>query len=182
MDTSEATALTDLVRRAQQGDEAAQRSLIVDYQRRMAGFIYAIVGRSDAIEDLAQTVFIKMIRALDRLRDPAQFEPWLFRLARNTCIDHLRRQRLRRIFMPFSAEHAEIPEPPGAVDAEELDALRHALSHLRPADRALVALAQEGRSQAEMAQITGTSEVVIKARLHRARERLRKFYRSPHGP
>jgi RNA polymerase sigma-70 factor (ECF subfamily) len=176
MDTSETTALADLVRRAQKGEESAQRALIVSYQRRVAGFIYAIVGRSDAIEDLAQTVFIKMVRAIERLHDPAQFEAWLFRLARNACIDHLRRQRLRRIFTPFGAEHADIPEPPGAVDAEELDALRHALSRLRPVDRALLALAQEGRSQAEMAEITGTSVVVIKARLHRARERLREFY------
>mgnify|MGYP001601490421 FL=1 len=66
------------------------------------------------------------------------------------------------------------------MDTEELDALRHALSRLRPADRALLALAQEGRSQAEMAKITGTSVVVIKARLHRARERLREYYQPHH--
>ena len=59
-----------------------------------------------------------------------------------------RRQRLRRIFIPFSTEHSDIAEPPGAVDTEELDALRHALSKLRPMDRTLLALAQEGRSQA----------------------------------
>lgn len=180
MDTTETLALADTVRRAQKGDEAAQRALIMGYQRRVAGFIYAIVGRSDAVEDLAQTVFIKMVRALDRLHDTAQFEAWLFRLARNTCIDHLRRQRLRRIFIPFAAEHSDIPEPPGAVDTEELDALRHALSKLRPVDRTLLALAQEGRSQAEMAEITGTSVVVIKARLHRARERLREYYQPPY--
>jgi RNA polymerase sigma-70 factor (ECF subfamily) len=181
VDTSETAApLADLVRRAQKGEEAAQRALILSYQRRVAGFIYAIAGRSDSIEDLAQTVFIKMVRGLDRLHDPAQFEAWLFRLARNACIDYLRRQRLRRIFTPFIAEHTDIPEPPGAVDTEELDALRHALSRLRPADRALLALAQEGRSQAEMAKITGTSVVVIKARLHRARERLRENYQPHH--
>ena len=65
MDTSAPTpSLAELVRRAQKGDEAAQRALIVSYQRRVAGFIYAIVGRSDSIEDLAQTVFIKMVRGL----------------------------------------------------------------------------------------------------------------------
>ena len=78
--------------------------------------------------------------AIDRLQAPAQFESWLFRLARNTCIDQLRRQKLRRIFLPFGEEHENIPEPPGAVDSEELDALRHALAQLRPQDRALLAL------------------------------------------
>jgi RNA polymerase sigma-70 factor (ECF subfamily) len=179
MDQSLATALGALVRRAQRGDEAAQRTLIINYQRRIAGFVYAITGRGDAVEDLAQMVFIKMIRALERLQDVAQFEAWLFRLARNTCIDHLRRQKLRRIFTAFAPEHENIAEPPGAVDTEELDALRHALQQLPPKDRALLALAQEGRSQVEMAEATGTSVMAVKARLHRAREKLRQFYQGP---
>ena len=116
MDSTEPTELVELVRRAQKGNEAAQRELIVSYQHRIAGFVYAITNRSDSVEDLAQQIFIKMVRALERLQAPAQFESWLFRLARNTCIDHLRRQKLRRIFMPFAPEHEDVPEPPGAVD------------------------------------------------------------------
>src|ERR1039457_7679311 len=98
------------------------------------------------------TTLFRSARAIARLKAPEQFEPWLFRLARNTCIDHLRRQKLRRIFIPFAPEHENVPEPPGAVDAEELDALRHALAQLRPQDRALLALVQEGRSHAELAE------------------------------
>lgn len=173
-------ALADLVRRAQKGNEDAQRELIVSYQHRVAGFVYAITGRSDYVEDLSQQVFIKMVRALDRLLAPAQFESWLFRLARNTCIDQLRRQKLRRIFVPFGDEHENIPEPPGAVDPEELDALRHALAQLRPQDRALLALVQEGRSHAEIAETLATSVAAVKARLHRAREHLREHYQSHH--
>jgi RNA polymerase sigma-70 factor (ECF subfamily) len=180
MEPSETTALVDLVRRAQRGEERAQHDLIVSYQHRVAGFVYAITGRSDAVEDIAQQVFIKMVRALDRLQAPAQFESWLFRLARNTCIDHLRRQKLRRIFLPFAAEHEDVPEPPGAVDTEELDALRHALEQLRPQDRALLSLVQEGRSHAEIATILNSSVAAVKARLHRAREQLREHYQPPH--
>ena len=176
MDQSSSAALVDLVRRAQRGDEAAQRELVVAYQHRVAGFVFAMTNRSDTVEDLCQQVFIKMIRAVDKLQAPAQFESWLFRLARNTCIDQLRRQRLRRIFLPFAEEHENIPEPPGAVDSEELDALRHALAQLRPQDRALLALVQEGRSHAEISEILGTSVAAVKARLHRAREHLREHY------
>jgi RNA polymerase sigma-70 factor (ECF subfamily) len=176
METSAPVDLTDLVRAAQRGDARAQHTLIVSYQRRIAGFVYAITTRSDSVEDLAQLVFIKMVRAIEGLHDPAQFEAWLFRLARNTCIDELRRQKLRRIFLPFADEHANIAEPPGAVDSEELDALRHALAQLAPKDRALLALAQEGRSQVEMAAAAGTTVKAVKARLHRAREKLRQFY------
>src|SRR5580658_2773499 len=105
MEPIESAALVELVQRAQRHDPAAERELVVSYQHRVAGFVYAMVGRSDAVEDLAQQVFIKMIRALDRLQAPAQFESWLFRLARNTCIDYLRRMKLRRIFTPFADEH-----------------------------------------------------------------------------
>src|SRR5271157_2962112 len=134
MDESSTTTLGDRVRRAQRGDEVALRELIVSYQHRIAGFTYAITGRSDSVEDLAQMVFVKMARAIGRLNAPEQFESWLFRLARNTCIDHLRRQKLRRIFTPFAPEHENIAEPEGAVGTEELDALRHALSQIRPKD------------------------------------------------
>lgn len=180
MESTSTTALAETVRRAQQGDEVAQRELVVNYQHRVAGFIYAMTGRSDYVEDLSQQVFIKMIRAIDRLQAPAQFESWLFRLARNTCIDQLRRQKLRRIFLPFGEEHENIPEPAGAVDTEELDALRHALGQLRPQDRALLALVQEGRSHAEIAEILSTSVAAVKARLHRAREHLREHYQPHH--
>jgi len=102
--------------------------------------------------------------------------PSLFRLARNTCIDHLRRQKLRRIFTPFAPEHENVPETDASVDSEELDALRHALGQLRPKDRALLALVQEGRSHAEIAESFNTSVAAVKARLHRAREQLRQHY------
>lgn len=173
-------ALAELVRRAQRGDEVALREIIVNYQHRVAGFVYAMTSRSDYVEDLSQQVFIKMVRAIDRLNEPAQFESWLFRLARNTCIDQLRRQKLRRIFLPFGEEHENIAEPPGAVDTEELDALRHALAQLRPQDRALLALVQEGRSHAEIAATLSTSVAAVKARLHRAREHLREHYQPNH--
>src|ERR1700684_114413 len=114
MDESSTTTLGDRVRRAQRGDEIAMRELIVAYQHRVAGFTYAITGRSDSIEDIVQLVFVKMARALERLKAPEQFESWLFRLARNTCIDHLRRQKLRRMFIPFAPEDEKAPARAGA--------------------------------------------------------------------
>lgn len=176
MEPTETTATADLVRRAREGAEDAMTGLITAYQRRMAGFVFAMIGRSEAVEDVTQTIFIKMVQSLARLHDPAQFEAWLFRLARNTCIDYLRRQKLRRIFLPFEPAYEEIAEPPPAVDRAEIEALRHALLRLPARDRALLALAEQGASQTEMAAATGASLAAVKARLHRAREKLRQIH------
>jgi len=179
-ESTAALALRILVSRAQQGEEDAQRDLIIAYQHRVAGFVYAITGRGDYVDHLTQQVFIKMIRALDQLRAPGQFESWFFRLARNLCIDHLRRQKLRQIFLPLDCQHEDVAEPAGGIDTEELDALRYALAQLRPEDRALLALVQEGRSQAEIAEIHSTTVAAVKARLHRTRARLCEHYQ-PRG-
>ena len=84
-------ALRQLVRAAGKGDALAQTKLVRDYTPRLAGLIRTIVRQPSAIEDLVQMTFIKMLRALPCLRDPAVFEPWLFRIARSTALDHLRR-------------------------------------------------------------------------------------------
>jgi RNA polymerase sigma-70 factor (ECF subfamily) len=177
-DAGEIAALAETVRHAQRGDETAQHTLITNYQRRIAGFIYTIVNNSHHVEDIAQIVFIKMIRALPRLDRPEQFEAWLFRLARNACIDHIRRERWQKFLAPLETEDRvlEIPDKNTGVNAEELDALHHAINKLKPKDRALIALAQEGRGQEEMADITGITVAALKARLHRAREQLKHHY------
>ena len=181
---AETAALVETVRKAQRGDEAAQRTLIINYQHRIAGFIHTIINHASSVEDVAQVVFIKMLRSLPNLDQPARFESWLFRLARNASIDHLRHERWHKFFTPIQTEDRvlEIPDKTTGVDTEELDALHHAISKLKPKDRALIALAQEGRSQDEMAAITGIGTTALKARLHRAREQLKQFYEHANRP
>lgn len=175
-DKADDTALPELVRRAQAGNMSAQNALIVAYQARLAGFVYAMLGRAAPVDDLCQDVLIKMLKGLPRLLDPALFEPWLFRLARNACIDHTRRERWRRMFTFFDPA---TDDPPVFVDTdkrERIEALLALLQRLPARDRTLLLMAQEGLSLAEMARATGTTTTTIKTRLHRARERLRDLY------
>jgi len=176
MEKADSTALTDLVRQAQAGNMSAQNDLIVAYQARLAGFVYAMLGHAAPVDDLCQDVLIKMLRGLPRLLDPGLFEPWFFRLARNACIDHTRRERWRRMFVFFDPA---TDDPPVFVDTEKRDrveALLALLQRLSARDRTLLLMAQEGLSLAEMARATGTTTTTIKTRLHRARERLRELY------
>src|SRR5262245_64996051 len=97
----EASVTMGLVAKSKRGDAAAMEVLIARYQPRVAGFVFACVGDGQAVEDLCQTIFYKMLLGLPRLGDDEKFESWLFRIARNACFDYLRRRRLQRIFVSW---------------------------------------------------------------------------------
>lgn len=154
----------------------AQNDLIVAYQARIAGFVYAMLGRAAPVDDLSQDIFTKMIRSIAKLHDPKLFEAWLFRTARNQCIDHARREKWRRMFTLFDPTTDDQPMEVDQDQKDRVDALLQLLQRLSTRDRSLLLMAQEGLSLAEMAASTGTTTTTIKTRLHRARERLRQLY------
>lgn len=164
------------MKRAQTGDLSAQNDLIVAYQSRVAGFVYAMLGRAAPVDDLCQDIFTKMIKGISRLHDANLFEAWLFRTARNQCIDHARRERWRRMFTFFDPAKDDPPMEVDTAQRDRADALLVLLQKLSTRDRTLLIMAQEGLSLAEMATATGTTTTTIKTRLHRARERLRQLY------
>lgn len=166
--------LTALVRRAQSGDLGAQSELVLRYQRRLAGQIRLIVHQPAAVEDVVQTVLIKMLRRLGRLRDAGAFECWLFRLSRNSALDFIRRQRRRPVTVHADDELHQIPDTNNAsVTGEILEALDRALAQLSQKDRALVTLFVQGHSYRVIAEREGLTAEAVKARLHRARPLLR---------
>ena len=168
--------LIALVRRAEAGDSAAQTELVQRYTRRIAGFVRAIVRQPDAIEDVTQTVFIKMFRRLGRLRDPAVFESWLFTLARNTSLDYLRRRSCRPNTIGLDDTVNEIADPStGSATGEILAALDRALARLAPLDRTLVTQYVAGDTYGDIAALTGLSLATVKVRLHRVRPFLRSW-------
>lgn len=168
-----------LVSAARRGDEAAQRRLVQAYQGRIAGFVCSLIGLTADLDDVTQQVLLRMLSGLPKLREDARFEAWLFRLARNVCLSHLRGSRWRRFFSPLEKSHTETIEAPKDYDPALADALQHALQQLSSTDRAILALAADGRSHEEMQQSLGKSLAAIKVMLHRARERLKRHYHSP---
>lgn len=179
MEEDLAAEVQALVTPARQGNEAAQRRLILIYQVRIAAFVYTVIGSSAEIDDVTQQILLRMLASLPKLRDDTRFEAWLFRLARNVCIDHLRRERWRRLFSPLERGHEEAIPAATGCDPALIDALQHALRQLSPGDRTILALAADGRSQEEMQQTLGKSSAAVKVMLHRARERLKAHYQKP---
>lgn len=157
-----------MVSRPVTGVEEAYRS----FRSGLLGFLRANVHDRSLAEDLLHEVFIKVTRALDQGEQPDNLSAWLYRIARNTLIDHYRRQR------PVE----EVPEDleagePFSLPAEQTLALclTPFINQLPDKYReALLATAIEGRSVAEWARDTGLSPSAAKTRVSRGRTMLRE--------
>jgi RNA polymerase sigma-70 factor, ECF subfamily len=162
---------------ARKGDERALEDVIRHYQNRVAGYVVSLVGRETAdIDDLCQVVFVKMALSLPRLRALEVFEPWLFKIARNVCRDHLRRLRFRRLFVPLSSHHERIPTDQPENAESKASGLDGALNKLSGAQRELIhLLCAREYSYDELARLTKSSTRAVAGRLFRARTRLRKL-------
>jgi RNA polymerase sigma-70 factor, ECF subfamily len=175
--------LEGIIRRSQQHDLQAQELLIKHYQSRVAGFVFSMTGRQECIEDLTQTVFIKMLKALPSLKQIERFQSWLFRIARNTCLDHLRLQRWTQVFIRFTSDHEKIPAASTQQFSEDMGWLARELQDLPPNQREVIVLMQnDALSYQEMADILHCSIESVKSRIFRARaalnERRKKYERS----
>jgi RNA polymerase sigma-70 factor, ECF subfamily len=107
------TTLTDqqVVRLARDGSERAYRELIGRYQRPVFSLIYRLVRDREKAEDLAQDTFIKVLNAIDRYNPEFKFSSWIFKIAHNTSLDHLRRKAPETLSLdgsPHARTEAEI--------------------------------------------------------------------------
>src|SRR6476661_90389 len=85
----------ELVQSAVAGREASFEELVRRYQRPIAAYVYRMVGDYDSALDLTQEVFIKVYNSLSRYRSEFKFSTWIYKIAHNAAIDHLRRHAVR---------------------------------------------------------------------------------------
>ena len=160
------------------GDVERLSILFERHHRRLFGFCLGLLGSRDAAGDLVQEVFFRVLKYRHTFRDEADFAPWLYRLARNACIDHLRKGGRERAVEPEVEEARPDPAPLASDELErreELGRLRSALG-LLPADkRELLLLARsESLSYQQIAGMLGCSVGALKVRVHRALHMLRE--------
>lgn len=142
-------------------------SLFAAHRQGLFRYLCRIVGRAEAAQDLTQEVFVRVARTDVPTDDPAGSRAWLFRIARNLALNHLRDARRR----PEPAVLADRAEP--AV--QELGvALAQALASLSDLDRDVFLLREDaGLSYAEIAAACDLSPDAVRSRLRRARLDLR---------
>jgi RNA polymerase sigma-70 factor (ECF subfamily) len=116
----------DVVRLAQDGREAAYRELVRRYERPVFSIVYRMVRDREAAEDLAQESFIKVLNHIDKYDPAFKFSSWLFKIANNVAIDHLRRKRLDTVSMdgsPHATSRDEVEATTMQLEAEQESAL-----------------------------------------------------------
>src|SRR5437016_14101289 len=99
----------DVIRWAREGHERAYRELVRRYERPVFSLIYRMVRDRELAEDLAQDTFVKILNHIDRYRPEFKLSSWLFKIANNVAIDHLRKRQVSTISMDGSP-HAGTPD------------------------------------------------------------------------
>lgn len=180
----------ELVTRALEGDESAFRELLELFRRPVFSLVYRMIGDREQAEDLAQESFVKAFNNLDSYNPNYRFSSWLFKIANNHAIDHLRRARLATVSIHGSphAANAEREEetrivlesqdesPEQEMLALELGSeIEEAIAQLRSDYRTAVILRHiENRPYEEIAEIMEVPIGTVKTFLHRARAELRE--------
>jgi RNA polymerase sigma-70 factor (ECF subfamily) len=176
---------------AKQGHEAAFRELVRRYERPVFSLLYRMVRDRALAEDLAQETFIKVLNGIKSYRPEFKFSSWIFKIANNAAIDHLRKKNLDTLSLDGSPT-AETPEqmlattpqlgdraetPLQRVENRELGtAIERAIARLRPEYRACILLRHvEGYSYEEIAETMDLPLGTVKTYIHRARNELRGY-------
>src|SRR5437762_958609 len=176
-----AVADGELVTSALSGREACFEELVRRYQRPIAAYVYRMVGNYDAALDLTQEVFIKVYNSLSRYRCEFKFSTWIYKIAHNAAIDHLRRHSAREQLSKTSDERSDaIVERRGLTPEQESERKERcseieSVVHLLPETyRELIVLRHShDLSYDEIAEVTGLPLGTVKNRLFRAREAMR---------
>ena len=179
----------DIVALAREGREAAYRELIRRYERPVFSLVLRMVRDRQLAEDLAQETFIKALNAIGSYRPEFKFSSWIFKIANNAAIDHLRRREIDTLSID-GAPHATTAEdieatalqvgdkgetPLAELEARELGtAIERAIGRLRPEYRSCIMLRHvEGLAYEEIAELLELPLGTVKTYIHRARHELR---------
>lgn len=168
-----------VLERCQQGNPGAIQAFVVHHQRLVFAFLARLLGENAGVEDLAQEVFVRAIRALPRF-DPtgkARVSTWLLTIASRLVLDERRRAPLKSMVLELTEPQSLRNDSPEVIrQRKELGyALSRAIGTLSHEQREAFILAEiHGLSMEELADVTQVAVGTAKARLSRARESLRE--------
>lgn len=176
----------ELVGSAVAGSDAGFEELVRRYQRPITSYVFRMLGDYESALDVTQEVFIKVFNSLDRYSSEYKFSTWLYRIAHNAAIDHMRRNSISP--QSLETENADgayelqiessLPSPEVEQERSEWRTEIEAVVKCLPAAyRDLIVLRHsQDLSYDEIASVTGLPLGTVKNRLFRAREMMREIF------
>jgi len=172
-----------IVQRVQAGDVDAFDTLIRKYRERVYSVIYNLTSNREDASDLAQDTFIKAFQSINRFKGKSSFFTWLYRIALNTTLTHLRKNKLRRFFSfekMNDEDHSagfidelvtESDSDKAALMSELQEKLNEAFQKLSVKHRTVITLYEiDGLGHGEIANVLGCSIGTVRSRLHYAKQ------------
>ncbi|MFN2512626.1 MAG: RNA polymerase sigma factor [Pyrinomonadaceae bacterium] len=176
----------DLVATATTGAEGSFEELVRRYQRPISAYVCRMVGDYEAALDLTQEIFIKVYGSLARYRSEFKFSTWIYKIAHNAAVDHLRRNagRERSLSCGIEGDQYELPIESGSPSPEQQSERRErrleieaVVRSLPNAYRELIVLRHsQDLTYEEIVEVTGLPLGTVKNRLFRAREMMRQQF------
>jgi len=175
-----------LIQEAIAGDDLAYKRLMQKYHDAIFNFIYRMVHDREQVEDLTQEAFIKAFGSLKSFNEEYAFSTWLYKIATNNCIDHIRKRKLQMysINKPIESRDSdftfELPDETYEADREIIDdqrasLLKAAIDQLPEKYRRVIHLRHvDEKSYEEIAAMLKLPIGTVKAHIFRAREMLYK--------
>ena len=165
-----------LVLRCQEGDTKALTELVNRWHPSLRGYAFQLIGDREAARDVVQDAWIAVMRGIRRLKDPATFRGWIYRIVHNKSVDWIRGQQRRRQAIQEVAHHSTNATPAPDSQGDRLAELRRAIASMSQNDRAVLRLHYLNRLPIkEIAQVIRVPEGTVKSRLYSARIRLKQL-------
>lgn len=176
----------DLVASAVIGFEGSFEELVRRYQRPISAYVYRMVGNYESALDLTQEIFIKVYSSLRQYRSEFKFSTWIYKIAHNAAVDHLRRTSTREQSLIQSAEGDtfELPIESGRLSPEQESERKERRVEIEAVVRSLPSNYREliilrhsqDLTYEEIVDVTGLPLGTVKNRLFRAREMMRQQF------
>jgi RNA polymerase sigma-70 factor (ECF subfamily) len=166
-----------IIERVKRGDTEAFRTIVNIYRDAVYGLSLRLVSNRMEAEELAQDSFLKVFKSISNYRGDSKFSTWLYRITYNTCISHLRKNKLYT--QEIKDYHGESDFNSGydnLMKEDNNNTIKTILTRLNPDDRAIIQLFYlEENSIKEISEITGFSNANVKVKLHRSKQKLKSM-------
>ena len=172
----------ELIDQFLEGDIGSFEKLIKKYQEEIYYFVLRMLGNPADAEDITQMAFVNVFRSLNKFKKQSQFKTWLYKIALNLCLNHLKKSKVRET-EELDYTIASNDNPSGTIlEKERREQLAKAIEDLPEKQKMTVILrTYHDLSYQEVSEVLGCSEGAAKANFHFALQKLKKKMSKVYG-